>query len=349
VTLNARRVTAATLAIALVSVALFALTLRQAGLSAILELVARVGWAGFAAILCLSGVRLAARSVAWLQCLSAGGRLGVSDAFRATLMGEALGNVTPFGTVLSEPAKAVLVRDRLPLEAAFPALVIENIVYAASVAAMIVIGALAFLSRYKMEPGLRLVSLCAIGGMLIVVVTATVLLGTRAAPLSRMIEGLGARMALPGWLSSRAARIRRFEERVGTFARSNPKPFVRLLLCETVFHAAGVAEVFVALALAVPGLSPTLLTALILESTGRLINVAFRFVPLRMGVDEAGSGLVTLALGLGTAPGVMLGLVRKARVSAWTGIGVMLLLQRGLSVGRALDEVTSLGPKTPTE
>lgn len=339
----------ATLVIALISVVLFALALRQAGLAAIVELVSRVGWAGFAAILLLSGLRMAARSLGWLQCLPAAARLRIRDAFRATLMGEALGNVTPFGTVLSEPAKAVLVRDRLPLDAAFPALVIENIVYAGSVAAMIVAGALAFVSSYEMEPGLRLVSLGAIGGMLIVVVTAIILLATQAAPVSRMIDGLGARTPLPRWLSSRAVRIRRFEERVGTFARRNPGQFFRLLLCEAVFHAAGVAEVFVALALAVPGLSPTLLTALILESTGRLINVAFRFVPLRMGVDEAGSGLVTMVLGLGTAPGVMLGLVRKARVSVWTGIGVGFLLQRGLSIGRALDEVASLGPKATSE
>ena len=343
-----RHVTVATLGIALVSVALFAFTLRQAGLRAIVEFVGRVGWGGFSVILVLSGLRLAARSLAWMQCVEGEIRLRFGDALIATLMGEALGNVTPFATVLSEPAKAVLVRDRVPLVASFSGIVVENIVYAASVAGMIVLGALAFLCSYDMEPALRLTSLGAIGVMLIVVAAAVVLLGTRAAPVSGLLDRLSARSATPRWMSSRAATVRRFEERIGSFGSRNRSRLARLALCEALFHAAGVAEVFVVLLLAVPGSAPTLLTALILESTGRAINVAFRFVPMRMGVDEAGSGLMTLALGLGTAPGVTLGLVRKARISVWTGIGVALLLHRGLSVRRALDAAAAVTRETGT-
>ena len=338
---HSRAATAATLAFAVAGVLLFIFTLRQAGLGAIADLIRRVGWGGFSIILLLSLVRLVARSVGWMQCVEGETRLRFTDAFSATLMGEALGNLTPFATVLSEPAKAVLVRERVPLPVAFSAIVVENIVYAASVALMIVAGAIAFLSSYDMEPALRLTSLGAIGGMLMVIVAAIILLGTRAAPVSRLIERLSAGRVLPSWLSSRAAEMRRFEERIGSFGRRNRGRLVPLALCEATFHAAGVAEVCVVLLLAAPGSAPTLLAALILESTGRLIGVAFRFVPLRVGVDEAGSGLVTLALGLGTAAGVTLGLVRKARLAVWTGIGVALLLQRGLSVRRALDEAAA--------
>jgi hypothetical protein len=54
-------------------------------------------------------------------------------------------------------------------------------------------------------------------------------------------------------------------------------------------------------------------------------------VPLKLGVDEAGAALVAHALGLGSAAGVTLALVRKARVLTWTLVGLGLLIRRGLS------------------
>jgi len=321
---------------------LLVVALRQAGLGAIGDLLTRVGWGGFSIVLLLSGVRLGARAVGWMQCVEGESRLRFSDAFSATLMGEALGNLTPLAAVVSEPVKAVLVRERVPLGAAFAAIVIENVVYVASVAVMIMAGAVAFLSSYDMAPALRLASLGAIGGMFTVVVAAIVLLGTRTAPMSRLIDRIGAGRVPPQWLSTPAAEIRRLEERLGGFGKRNRRRIVPLALSEATFHAAGVAEVWVVLSFAVPGSEPTLLAALILESTGRLIGAAFRVVPLRVGVDEAGSGLVTLALGLGTAAGVTLGLVRKARLGVWTLVGVVLLLGRGLSVRRALHEAAAV-------
>jgi hypothetical protein len=77
---------------------------------------------------------------------------------------------------------------------------------------------------------------------------------------------------------------------------------------------AGIAEVYVTLQLVGTAVAPTLLAALVLESAGRLINVVFTFVPLRLGVDEAGSGVLSTVLQLGTTPGVTLALVRKARI-----------------------------------
>jgi hypothetical protein len=68
------------------------------------------------------------------------------------------------------------------------------------------------------------------------------------------------------------------------------------------------------------------LTAFVLEFVNRTITIAFQFVPLWLGVDEAGTGAVTTALQLGGAAGVGLALVRKARVVVWTAVGLGLFL-----------------------
>jgi hypothetical protein len=69
-----------------------------------------------------------------------------------------------------------------------------------------------------------------------------------------------------------------------------------------------------------------------LESVNRVINVVFKFVPLRTGIDEAGTGMLSKVLGFTTAIGVTLAIVRKARDIFWTGIGVALMVRRGLSL-----------------
>ena len=74
------------------------------------------------------------------------------------------------------------------------------------------------------------------------------------------------------------------------------------------------------------------MTAFILESVNRVINVAFKFIPLRMGVDEAGTGKVSKVLLFTEATGVTLAIVRKARDVFWAAVGMTLLVQRGISL-----------------
>ena len=63
--------------------------------------------------------------------------------------------------------------------------------------------------------------------------------------------------------------------------------------------------------------------------------MAFKFIPLRMGVDEAGTGRVSKILQFTEAAGVTLAIVRKARDVFWAFVGVLLLLHRGLSLRKA--------------
>jgi hypothetical protein len=342
---------AAMVLLSLAGALLFVIVVRRAGIGAIVSQLANLGWGGFGLVLLLSGLRLGLRSLAWVICVEEPARLRFRDACAATLVGEAVGKVTSLSNVASEPTKVLAVRSRIPLGIGLAALVVENIVYGASLALLVVVGAIAFLVSYQMPVAVRWASICAIGVMLAVVTGALVLLGTGVTPVSGSLERPGVRRALPRYVTERAARIRRFEERISQFARRHRERLLPLALCECAYHVAGVTEVYVTLWLVGTVMPPTLLTALILESAGRLVNVVFAFVPLRFGVDEAGSGLLAGILGLGAAPGVTLALVRKARLLFWTGVGVVLLLYRGFSIGHALDrsELAAAPPDPPRE
>jgi hypothetical protein len=341
-----RRVTLVTLVAGALSVVLFGYSLRTVGLTEILQALRRVGPAGFALILALSGGRFLVRSFAWMRCVEGGQRLTLGDAFAATLMGEALGNVTPLATLVSEPSKAVFVRDRVPLPAALSAIVVENIFYTATVGVMIGVGGAAFLLEFPMPSSLRIASLSAIGAMLAIVGGAWLVLGAGVKPVSALMAWLDERGRLGRRLGLYAARVRRFEDRLNTFSARNRQRLGPLLACEAAFHALGVAEVYATLAFIAPD-SVTVLKALVLEAVGRVINVLFKFIPMRFGVDEAGNLMLARPLAVPQAALVALPLVRKARVITWTALGIALLLMRGLSVRRAIDEAGGVASTDP--
>jgi hypothetical protein len=94
-------------------------------------------------------------------------------------------------------------------------------------------------------------------------------------------------------------------------------------LLEVVFQAAAIAEVWVTLAF-LGNTRVTLLQAFLLEYTNRVVTVVFKFVPMRVGVDELAGGAMAQVVGMASATGITLALVRKARVLCWAAVGVAL-------------------------
>src|SRR4029077_5945047 len=128
--------------------------------------------------------------------------------------------------------------------------------------------------------------------------------------------------------------IRDVEDRVHRFASSHPGRVPQVLFYEFLFHAGGVAEMYVVLTLLVGGTVQTLLLqSIVLETVNRLITIAFKFVPMRLGVDEAGSGLATQVLTMTSGVGVTMAIVRKARTLFWAAVGVGLLAVTGKGGG----------------
>jgi hypothetical protein len=69
-----------------------------------------------------------------------------------------------------------------------------------------------------------------------------------------------------------------------------------------------------------------------------------QFVPMWIGVDEAGTGLATNLLAYGPVTGVSLALVRKARIIVWTAIGLALLAREALPANPYADRVLDRVP-----
>jgi hypothetical protein len=290
---------------------LFVFVVRRTGVADILEGVQRVGW-GLAVVLALAGLRLAIRAACWRLCMPPSASLTFGQALSAFLAGDAVGSVTPLGLLASEPTKVLLTRRHLATRESVASLALENLVYAVSVVTMVAIGLVALLATVSMS------SLWRFG-----VVVA--LLGGGAAGL------LGALLLRGTWHASRGPRPR-WRERLAAvrvvvveFSANYPGRLWRAFTLDLLFHSLAVLEVFLVLWWLLGDLSPTLVQAIVFEALNRVMTVVFKFVPFRIGVDEALSGALAPILALSPAAGVSLAITRKVRSLFWAGIGLGII------------------------
>src|SRR5215216_3302864 len=181
----------------LLGLLLFGYFVSRAGVGEILSNIQRLG-AGFILILAISSIRYIVRALAWTRCVESPYRLPFRDAFAARLMGDALGNIVPFvSAAVSEPSKAVFVKDRVPLMVGLSALAIENIFYALSVSLFIFAGTATLLLTFSLPKGLRYASISALVTTLLILPLAYLIIRRQSRLLSGALGFLGKRGVTP--------------------------------------------------------------------------------------------------------------------------------------------------------
>ena len=311
------------IAVVLVGVALLLFTVhRVGGWPAVVAGVGSIGW-WFLVVVLLGAARMACRAGAWKACVP-DGELRFRDAFGAVLAGDTAGNLTPLGVLASEPTKILLTRAQLSTVTSIASVAIENAFYTASVLVVLLAGTWIFLQRADVPAGLGQIS----EAILIVLVIAAIIglwaARTRPAVLSRLAPLV---TKLAGRSQAPADAVREVEARIYGVLQWPVGRLARVVLWEAIFHVLAVAEVWLVLRLLPIGTNITLAEAFLMESAGRFVTVAFKFVPYRLGIDEAGSGAVAEVLGLSAASGVTLALVRRLRILVLNAVGLIRLLR----------------------
>ncbi len=297
---------------AVLGVALFAYAVQRVGVDLLVDGIGRIGW-GLVAVLALAGARFVVRAQCWRWCLPPHVQLTLPHAFNAFVAGDAVGNITPLGLLASEPAKVLLTRHHLATGASIASLTLENLLYAGSVLAMLAFGTGLMLVLVPVSDGVRLFAMGMLVGVVAVVVAAVVSV--------RVL-----RVVAPATRSPRLEKLVRLRDEVVRFAALHPGRVVAVFALQLLFHALAIAEVFVTLRWLLPDRTPSLAQAVVFETVNRLTIVLFKFVPFRLGVDEAASGAIAPWVAVAPAAGVTLAVVRKARTLFWSAIGLLLLL-----------------------
>jgi len=315
------RLSVLNVAIAIVGLGLLIFAVQNnGGWPAIVDGIGKVGW-WFAAVVLLGALRMAVRARAWMQ-VAHDTQLRFTDAFKAILVSDAVGNLTPLGLLASEPTKVLMVRAKISTVTSIASVTIENIFYTASVLVVLLSGTWLFLQIANIPQGLEQVSELIIAAVAIAVVAGIWAARSRPAVLSRfapIISKIAGRSHAP------ADAVRDVEQQIYAVPQWPLSRLARVAMWEAAFHIAAVAEVWLVLRLLVPDI--TLGEAFLLEATGRFVTVAFKFVPYRIGIDEFGSAAVASALGLPTDTAVTLALVRKLRIIVLNAFGLIRLVR----------------------
>jgi glycosyltransferase 2 family protein len=153
---------------------------------------------------------------------------------------------------------------------------------------------------------------------LFAVVTLIVFVPNKAV-LVAAIVGVGI-LAVVGPVRRALAPVRRF-------VIAQPLRACTIGALEAAYHALGLAETYLILRFLSPA-GATWTAAIAFEAINRGVTMAFKMVPLRMGVDEASAALIANHLAIGPSIGVMLALVRKLRVLFWTVPGLLAIALR---------------------
>jgi hypothetical protein len=255
--------------------------------------------------------------------------------------GDTLGNLTLLSIFVSEPAKAIFVRDREPVSRTLPALAVENLFYTLSAALVIAAGALALVLRLSGTEGWWLAGIGLVAILIVLISLAHTIIWRRMPVASGLFELVGRRGPAAGFVARWAGHVRHAEERVWVLYPRESGRLIRLAGWELAFHVLAILEIYVVLSIT-SDVAPTVLDAFVFESANRFINVAFKVVPMRIGVDEAGTAALAELLGFGTAAGLIVAIVRKARMLVWMTVGGGLLVGQGLSVRRALADAEAV-------
>jgi hypothetical protein len=306
------RTRAFSLIAAALGLALFVYAVRRAGVAEILDGIRRVGW-GLLLIIGLGGARFILRAQCWRLCIRKDAQLTFRHAFSAFLAGDAIGSVTPLGLLASEPTKIFLTRHHLATRESVASLTLENLLYSASVIAMIALGGGLLLATAALPTALRQGVLTGVVVALVALLTLPLVMRTRTG--GGALVGLTTRLAA---LAAVASEVRRF-------TREEPGRLMQVFALDLLYHALAVLEVFVTLGWLMGDRAPTLVMAIVFETLNRVATVVFKFVPFRVGVDEALTGALAPLVAVDPVSGVALAVVRKVPRLFWAGVGLVTI------------------------
>src|SRR5262245_26006183 len=192
--------------------------MERAGTTAVVDGFRRVG-SGIVVVIVLGGIRAVVRTVAWRLCFDPADRLPLRSMLAAYLAGDAIGNVTPFGVLISEPSKVVMVRERIAVQASVVSLTLENLFYSATVVVMLVTGIAALLLSFSLPRPLEIVGVLVLLAAPIVAAAAVWIVTTRRRIVSGAIEWLARHRVAPRYLVRRLPDIRQAGDRIFGFVR----------------------------------------------------------------------------------------------------------------------------------
>ena len=279
-----------------------------------------MGW-GYVPVIGLSLVVFVHHAWIWRACFDRGEkRPRLRQLLWVQLAGEAVGNVAPASQVGKEVGKAIVLRDKMCVSRGVSSLVVNKTGEMIGGVIFVIGGVVIGLQRFSWPAEVR--------GALIAVLALSVLgvvwtvFRQRRSPFARFLNlMLWLRLTFLERFRDRAVEI---DENLAQFYRLNRWRLVGLLGLHLLGWSMGTLEIYVILY--VLGEPMPFVWVYLFHALMVVINAAFFFVPLGMGVFEGGHVFLFHLMGLDPKMGLAVGIIRRVRRLFWMQVGLTLLL-----------------------
>ena len=201
--------------------------------------------------------------------------------------GEAVTFFTFTGPFLGDATKAVLLKRNVPLAQGASAVIIDNLLYYASVIMIVLAGIASLLYLYGSNSRTMsnvLTSIVVFSIIMFAALVAIVRFGVK--PISWVLKKLEDRGRLPKFILRREHHLMEVETNVFDFYNTRRGDFFAIFGISMSVHVISVCEVYLALKF-LEG-QAFVSTAFIIESLTKVINAVFSFIPGTIGVYEGG-------------------------------------------------------------
>lgn len=317
---------------------LFASLLYRLGPGTVLTNAHAVGW-GIVLIFLQEILAYTANTAGWLAAFAQPRpAIPFTSLLAARIAGDAINYLTPTATLGGEFIRSRMLRRYAPTASIVASVAVAKLTQVVGLFAFVAIGSAMTMGGMPLPPGARsglLVGLVVFAGVL----TLLLLLQRRGmfAPFLRLAES---------WLGlGRAPHLRQALQHLDhEITRVHAAGTVPLVLSSASFFlgwALGTVESY--LILWFLGLPATFERALAIEVFSVVVNNLVFFVPLRVGVQEAGKVAVFTLLGFTAASGLAAGILYRVRELAWALIGLLILYRQRFRLGSISEEVHPWG------
>lgn len=295
------------------------LLLKRLDLSGVEQRIAELGW-WLLGLACVTGFAHFLRACAWAGAFDRSRRPGLFRLWVTRLAGESFSYLTSAGALLGDPMKVALSRHTTSVLLGASTVVLDRGLNLFATTFYLLTGLLALLILTRPDRSmagsltLLAVSLVLLAGGMVWVVRSR----------SRIISGVsGAIERRLAWkkLEGSQESSRQLEDYIFALYQRQPRRFRLMIALNLAASLVTVTQVYWVLNRM--GIQADWIQCLALAGSGKIIDFAFFFVPLRIGVFESGQVILLRMLGFSSGAGILLAFTRRIFDITWVILGFL--------------------------
>jgi uncharacterized protein (TIRG00374 family) len=311
------------IAAVLLGAILLAHLVERAGLGTLLQNAKILAW-GMVVVIALAGFGHIVKTWAWRVALRGEAkRISFWRTLGLRLVSEAIGQLGFVGLVFGESARVSLLGSGVSMASAISSVAMDRSLFIAAGAVVTITGICTAAFAFAFSGVLRIYAGIFVFAVVFLLALAGLALHKGWPLFSKPAHAVARIPWCRSWINSKKAVIESSERQFLQFHRQSPHAFWVSVILNLASHVLAIFEVY--LILLFLGAHVSFVSALILESLTKLINVIGAVNPGNLGTYEGGNMVIGKLVGLNGAQGLTLGLCRRARAIFWAIVGAFCL------------------------